>query len=400
MDTAAETESALVEAREEIRAVDEEMRALFLRRMDAVRKVAAYKRDRGLPIEDKTQEARVVSALSPGVPDPELRSYYVRFLHGVMDNSKAWQRHLVEGVRVAYSGVAGAFGHIAATQIFPEAQAVSYPSFEDAYRAVEEGSCDLAVLPFENSYAGEVGPVLDLMFSGQLYVNGVYGLSVTQNLLGVPGARLEDVRSVVSHPQALAQCETYIRAHGLQTRTADNTAVAARQVAAEGDPSVAAIASVLTARLHGLQVLDHDINESGSNTTRFAVFSRIESLPVDKREKAAFLLLFTVKDEAGGLAKAVNAISGFGFNMHVLRSRPMKDLPWHYFFYVEAEGDDISPDGKRMMDALRASCPQVKLVGRYVADLTLREPSEADAAGIDPVEAGLTGAVSAGAVQP
>ena len=382
----------LDEARSEIRNVDEAMRALFLRRMEAVRHVAAYKAERGLPIEDKVQETRVVSALAPEVPDAELRSYYVRFLQDVMDVSKRWQHHLTEGVRVAYSGVEGAFAHIAATRIFPDATAVSFASFEDAYNAVAEGDCDLAVLPFENSYAGEVGAVLDLMFSGNLYVNGVYDLSVTQNILGVPGATLADVQEVVSHPQALTQCETYIRAHGLVTHAAANTAVAAMRVARTGNKALAAIASAETARLYGLEVLDHDINESRANTTRFAVFSRVESRPVAKGEKAAFLLLFTVKDETGGLAKAVNAISSYGFNMNILRSRPMKDLPWHYFFYVEAEGDDTGDDGRRMLTALRAACPTVKVVGRYVADRVLREdPPEEKHAG--------DGASASGSVQ-
>ena len=132
-------------ARAEIRAVDEEMRTLFVRRMEAVRNVAAYKRDRGLAIEDLAQEERVVAALAPGVKDQDMRSFYVRFLHDVMDNSKRWQHYLNNGVRVAFSGVEGAFAHIAATRIFPNATPVPYGSFEEAYHAVEQGECDLTL---------------------------------------------------------------------------------------------------------------------------------------------------------------------------------------------------------------------------------------------------------------
>ena len=364
----------LQEARAEIAAADEEMAELFLRRMAAVRHVAAYKKERGLPIEDLTQEARIIEGRSALVSDPELRSFYVRFLRDVIDVSKRYQHRLTEGLRVAYSGVEGAFAHIAAKRIFPDGTPVSYHSFEEAYAAVEAGDCDLAVLPFENSYAGEVGQVLDLMFSGGLHVNGVYDLYVTQNLLGTQDARIEDVKRVLSHPQALAQCESYLRKRGFEPKSAANTAVAAQTVAETGDSSLAAIASAETAALYGLKILDHDINESRANTTRFAVFSRVENRPeAGKRDRGAFLLLFTVKDEAGGLAKAINVISAYDFNMRVLRSRPMKDLPWHYYFYVEAEGDDTSENGRRMLEALRGACPMVKVVGRYAADKILKE---------------------------
>lgn len=353
------------EARAEIAKVDEQIAALFVQRMEAARDIAAYKRERGLPIEDKEQEARVIAQRGALVEDEDLRSFYVQFLQDTMDVCKRWQHRLMDGMRVAYSGVEGAFAHIAAKRAFPDGTPVAYASFGEAYHAVEAGACDVAVLPIENSRAGEVGQVLDLMFSGPLHVNGVYDLPVVQNLLGVPGAELDGVKTVVSHAQALSQCRAYIRAHGFEARSAANTAVAAQQVAELSDPSVAAIASDETAALYGLEVLDHDINEDRANTTRFAVFSRVENQSVGKREGNAFMLMFTVKDEAGGLAKAINVISAYDFNMRVLRSHPMKDLPWHYYFYVEAEGDDSSENGRRMIAALKGACTTVKVVGRY-----------------------------------
>lgn len=357
----------LNEARQAIRAIDEEMAELFVRRMEAVKKVAEYKRERGLPVEDRQQEERMSQDLGGLIEDEQLRSFYLRFLKNTVDVSKSWQHRMSEGMKAAYSGAEGAFAHIAAMRIFPDAAPVAYPSFEEAYAAVETGECDVAVLPIENSYAGEVGQVLDLMFSGSLYVNGVYDLSVTQNLLGVPGATIDDVRAVVSHPQALSQCRGYILEHGFEERSAANTALAAREVAEKGDVSLAAVAGRETAELYGLKILDHDINESKDNTTRFAVFSRVENIDPIKRDTAAFLLLFTVKDEVGALAKAINIISAYNYNMRVLRSRPMKDLPWHYFFYAETEGDDATENGRKMISALRGVCPTVKVVGRYTA---------------------------------
>ena len=357
----------LNELRERVREADEEMASLFVRRMQAVAEIAQYKRERGLPIEDPEQEAKIIRERSELIGDPDLRSLYVRFLQNTIGISKNWQHRLMEGIRVAYCGVPGAFAHTAARKIFPDGETVPFASFEEAYHSVENGICDMAVLPLENSYAGEVGQVIDLMFAGPLFINGVYGLSVVQNLLGIPGTKIGDIRTVVSHPHAIAQCRGYIAKHGFETRDASNTAVAAKEAAALGDRSVGVIAGEETAELYGLEILDHDINESRTNTTRFAVFSRADHPFPEKREGSAFILLFTVKDEVGGLAKAINIISAYNINMRVLRSRPVKDQPWHYYFYVEAEGDDCSENGKRMISVLKAACPVVRVVGRYTA---------------------------------
>ena len=363
-------------AEEQVKNADLQMRELFLQRLEAVRAVARWKKERGLPAEDREQESQLLEELSAGVEDEAQRSFYLCFLQDVLNVSNQWQHHLMEGLRVAYSGVEGAFGHVAAMRIFPNGVKTPYPSFEGAYNAVEKGECDLAVLPIENSYAGEVGQVLDLMFSGNLHVNGVYDLPITQNLLGLPGAKAEDITTVVSHPQALSQCRPYIRRHGYLTKSASNTAMAAKEVAEGNDPSVAAIASAETAQLYGLQILDHDINESRMNTTRFAVFSRVEYPAAAAHDKGAFLILFTVKDEVGGLAKAINLISAYNFNMRVLRSHPMHDLPWHYYFYAELEGNDSSENSQRMLNALRGVCPMMKVVGRYTSAEVMLSESE------------------------
>jgi len=366
----------LQQARDEIRAVDEEMAKLFLRRMAAAGEIAAYKKERGLPVFDAAQEERVLQRCSDFIDDNVLRSYYVEFLRHTMDVSKQYQHRLMDGLRVAYSGVEGAFAHIAVRRIFPDARAVPHSSFKDAYNAVVDGTCDVAVLPIENSYAGEVGQAVDLMFRGSLYVSGVYSLHITQNLLGTRDASLDDVRTVISHPQALLQCEGYISAHGFEAYAAGNTAAAAQTVAEKGDRSLAAIASADAAELYGLRILDHDVNESRANTTRFAVFTRAKDDPHAGREGGAFLLLFTVNDEVGGLARALDIIAEHRFNMRVLRSRPMKNLPWHYYFYAEVEGDEFSQRGQDMLKALRGVCSVLKVAGHYTAAENAKQGGE------------------------
>lgn len=363
-------------ARNEINEVDKQIAALFERRMNAVRTVAEYKLERGLPIFDSSREQAVIDRNLAYISDPEYRAYYVQFLQDTMNVSKQFQRKLTEGLRVAYSGVEGAFANIAARRIFPEATAVAYGDFRAAYDAVTSGECDCAVLPIENSYAGEVGQVMDLMFKGSLYVNGVYTLRIGQNLLGVRGATIQDIKKVISHPQALEQCSKYIQAHGFDREKAVNTARAAQQVAEQGDKSVAAIASLETAELYGLDVLDHDIHEQAENTTRFAVFSRVENTGTSRKDKNRFLLMFTVKNEAGALAKAINVIGAYGFSMCSLRSRPMRGLAWQYYFYLEAEGDETSDNGQKMLRALSATCDMLKVSGNYSIDLQLKGEDE------------------------
>ena len=358
-------ENLLEEARREINEVDAQMAELFVRRMRAAEKVAEYKKEHALPILDTTREEQVVQSNAKLVEDETLREYYVNFIRNNMAVSRAYQSRLMEGMRVAYCGTEGAFAHIAAGKMFPNSIRVAYPDFVSAYRAVEKGECDTVVLPVENSYNGEVGQVTDLLFSGSLYVSEMADLAVSHDLLAIPGTRIEDIKEVVSHPQALAQCAEYIRNNVWNTAEYSNTALAAKYVAEKQDKAVAAIASEEAAEVFGLEVLARNINASRNNTTRFAAFSRVESRRHSQRMGEHFILLFTVKHEAGALAKAIDIIGRYGFNMRTLRSRPMKDLLWQYYFYVEAEGDVYTEAGEWMMRELGFFCDRLKLAGTY-----------------------------------
>ena len=223
------------------------------------------------------------------------------------------------------------------------------------------------MLPIENSYAGDVSVVMDLAFSGSLYVNAVIETDVTHNLLIRKGGRTENIKTVVSHPQALEQCGEFIRKNGYKTLDYSNTALAAKFVAEECDDTYAAVASESAAEEFGLEVAVRGINADKNNTTRFAVFSRAQHLPAPSEpdESSHFILVFTAKNEAGALAQALNIIGAHDFNMRTLTSRPMKELIWNYYFYVEAEGDLHSPDGQNMLRALAVFCDKLKPVGCY-----------------------------------
>lgn len=269
------------EIRDRISEIDSQMAELFVRRMEAVRDIAEYKSERGLAIEDLDQEHKLIEEKSILVKDDEIRSLYINYLQSVMDISKNWQHRLMNGLRVACAGDKDSPGHKAAEVLFPEGNSVRFKHCRDAYKAVENGQCDVAVLPLENSFSGEVGKVYDLIFSGDLFVNAVHAI------------------------------------------------------------------------------------EDGGSTTRYAVLSRVESEHAKDVGNESFLIMFTVRDEIGGLAKAINIISAYDFNMRVMRSRPMQDLPWHYYFYAEMVGDCSEESAQRIQRALHAACPIVKIAGRF-----------------------------------
>ena len=358
----------LLEARAIIDVVDRQMAELFCKRMEAAKLVAEHKMEHGLPILDPIREEKVIKKNAEyleGQPEA-VRACYVNFLRETMAVSRHYQSRIMEGMKVAYSGTEGAFAHIAAGKMFPTAQRVGFANFQSAYASVVDGECDVAVLPMENSSAGEVGQVSDLLFSGSLYVNGTYDLAVVHDLLVIPGTHMDEVKTVVSHAQALGQCLPFIRSHGYKEIEYVNTALAAEYVAKKGDKTMAAIASDDAAERYGLEIAARGINENRNNTTRFAVVSRVRNVnPLAKGSDMRFILMFTVRNEAGALARAIDIIGRHGYNMGSLRSRPMKELLWQYYFYVEAEGNIDTEDGKAMMAELSEICDQLKIIGSY-----------------------------------
>lgn len=348
------------------------MARLFEQRMHACEQVAAYKKENGLPVKDAKREAALLARCRSLIQDDEIEREYVRFLEQVIGISCDYQTRLLQGRRVSYCGDEGAFAQLAARRMFPEAELTAFPSFAAAYRAVEAGAYDCAVLPLENSYAGEVGTVMDLLYSGSLFVNQVIDLPIVHNLVACEGATQDSIRTVVSHPQALHQCAAYLHQHGYRTETFSNTALAARHVQEQNDPTLAAIASRETAERFGLKLLDGGINDSRSNSTRFAAFSRAQNRPDSQKNGANgtdenFILIFTVRNTAGALAQTLNIIGAHGYNMRSLRSRPQKGLQWSYFFYAELEGNVNCADGRDMLRELAAVCAQLRLVGSYDA---------------------------------
>ena len=352
------------ELRKNIDVIDRKMAELFEERMNMSYEIGMYKKQNGIPILDREREKKILKNNIKYINKPEFRGYYEEFMNELMHVSKVYQQKQMGDIRIAYSGIEGSFASVAASKIMPMAQRISYGSFADAYASVASNECDFAVLPIENSFAGEVGQVTDLLFSGELVIKGVYELPVTHCLLGPENSTRDSVKTVISHPQALSQCNKYIERNHLKTIPYENTAIAAKEVADKNDITVGAIAGMSTAKLYGLKILDYEINDSKDNITRFAVVKKDNGEPVDPQDNT-FVLMFTVKNAAGTLARAISVMGMHGFSMRVIRSRPLKKKNWQYYFYAEVEGNVKSKDTEAMLDDLKKECGLIKIIGSF-----------------------------------
>ncbi len=350
----------LSQLREEIGGIDQKMAALFDQRMHLAEQVAEVKKQQQRPVLDSAREQELIERNTALVPTLRFRDKYPAFLQQLMDLSKQVQREYLGQNKVGYQGTQGAFSQLALEQAFPYAQSVAFDTFEQVFCAVEAGQIAYGVIPFENSYTGEVGEVLDLLFVHRCYINQVIDLKVEQTLLAPKGAKLAEIRMVYSHPQAISQCAGFLKDNRLTAVPYPNTAMAAQYVSEQKDPTLAAIASKHTAALYGLEVLVDHINTSFENTTRFIIISKT-LLGQGKH----FNLLFTVDHTAGQLAKVMQTIGNQGFNMESIKSRSLHHKPWQYMFYVEVEGSLAEEKTQRLLEKMKEQCVTLKPIGGY-----------------------------------
>ena len=363
----------LKEARGQIDRVDREIAQLFEERMKAAEAVAAYKREKGLPVEDKNREKAMIQQELEWVK-PLYRPYFQSLLECMIGESKKYQGLLLRKMTVTYSGVPGAFAYIASGRIFPTAEKVSCPDFESAYRMVEQGQANAAVLPIENSFAGDVGQVMDLSYRGSLSIAGIYEMPLSQSLLGVPGTRMEDIRVVESHPRALYSEYAVSAAARVGAASGGEHGGGGQEISKMGRKEIAVVAAKEAASFYGLEVLEEEINESKTNTTRFAVFTAAPVLV--KKEDEQFVLMFSSKNEPGALGEAIAIIGRRGFNLRCLKSHPTGEENWAYYFYVEGDGNLGSEAGRQMLEELKSVCSSVRLMGSFGRERVLREEPE------------------------
>ena len=360
----------LQQARAEIDAVDAEMAALFERRMQAVADVVRYKAQTGKPVFDAMREADIIARNTARLQNEELRPYYKAFLQEAMAVSRAYQRATLGRDTAAYQGVEGAWSHIALRRMFPFARATAFATWPEVFDAVQNGDAQFGVLPFENSNAGDVSAVLDLLYAHPgLKVARMCDLPIRQDLLALPGAQLSEIKTVISHQQALAQSGPFLKLHHFATKAWGNTADAARYVAEQGDQTLAAIASAETAKLYGLQILAEGVNEDGDNTTRFIVIEKegAQRQPIAAAPGQRLSMLFTVDHKPGRLARVIQIIGERGFNMETIKSRPLPHVQFEYYFYVQlvCPANAATDDCAKLVHELENVCRTVRILGVF-----------------------------------
>lgn len=264
---------------------------------------------------------------------------------------------------IAYPGTHGSFSAAAAQEAFPAGECVGYATFPEAAQAVIDGKADYALLPVENSFAGAVLPTYSILEKLPLHIVGETMKAVRHQLLCVPGAKLEDIRQISSHPQAIAQCDEFLATlKNVQLIPSGNTAISAREVAERQDPTCAAIASEEAAKAFGLSILQRDIQTSDLNTTRFFILS-LKDTPLASPEKAT--VIFTVNNEVGALVRVLQSFAESGLNMSRIESRPLPETTFAYFFSADFEGQMDQEHLHRAMQAAKPYTRELRLLGVY-----------------------------------
>jgi prephenate dehydratase len=270
--------------------------------------------------------------------------------------------------RVAFQGIAGAYSEQALRQFFgPEAESVPCRTMADIFFAVENQEADYGMLPVENAVAGSVYQSYELLMEHDSRIHAEAILHVRHMLLALPGTELADLKRVRSHPQALAQCQRYLERHELQPDPAFDTAGSARDLAANPEPGVGAIASELAAELYGLEIVDRAIEDLAFNYTRFFVLA-LKSPPRAQRSKTS--LVFSTSHQPGELYECLGEFARRRINLAKIESRPRLNRPWQYVFYLDFEGHCQDPECEAAIMGLLRRSSFVKLLGSYPAATT------------------------------
>jgi len=362
--------------REQIDAIDAQLLPLFLQRMQCTEHVAKIKKEAGIPVFAPQREKEILDRVEQKAGDcgPSARAFY----SAIMSISRARQHLLLEGggdlrelertasritpktpSRVVCQGVEGAYSHKAAKAMFPEAPIAFVPDFRQVFGAVDKEPGAVGVLPVENSAAGSVTAVYDLILQYRFYIIGATDVKVEHCLCAVGEG---PVTRVVSHPQGLSQCTEYIEQNHLEAVEWSNTAAAARHVAEERPAGTAAICSEEAAEKYGLKILARGIQNEKNNTTRFIVISKEAFLPGDATKIS---LCFSLPHTTGSLSNVLERFSACGLNLTKIESRPIPGRNFEYDFYLDFTGNIHHPQTLALICALHDELPRFSFLGNY-----------------------------------
>lgn len=371
----------LIELRKQIDEIDEQLIPLLLKRMDVAKGVAQYKVERGIPVLNEEREQQILDNVAEkcGEQGEAIKTVFA----ATMDASRALQHKIIgggqelrntinsairgvsltaNGEAIACQGVDGAYSGKAGKALFPDSPIVFHKQFEDVFEAVNQGKARFGIIPVENSTAGSVHESYDLIMKYRFYVVGAYDLKISHCLCAKNDTDYENIESVYSHPQALSQCNMFLKNFDFTGINFSNTAAAAKYVSESDKNNIAAICSEDAAKKYGLKVLKKDIQNVTNNTTRFIVISK-KFVIDDDAEKIS--LIFSAPHRTGSLYRVLGRFSMAGLNLTKLESRPIANGEFEYYFYVDILGSVYNDSTLDLLCALSDEIPEFTFLGNY-----------------------------------
>ena len=373
----------LSQYREQIDQIDDELIALFARRMETAAQIAQWKRQAGKPVMDAGRERAKLLDVMGKCPD-EFKDYAVSlysllfelsrsYQHRILDSSSALTEQISAAIAhtaplfpktasVACQGVEGAYSQLACEKLFRLPNIFYFNSFDAVFSAIEKGLCRYGIIPLENSTAGSVNKVYDLMMRHNFRIVRSVRLKVDHNLLVKPGTKLEDIQEIYSHEQAINQCARYLQKFsGVKIIPCENTAMAAKYVSEAGG-GAAALSSRSCAKLYGLTCLEESVQDQGNNYTRFICISKdLEIYPGADRTSLMLVLPHT----PGSLYKVLSRFYALGINLNKLESRPLPERDFEFMFYFDLDTPVYSPQFIQLMGELQNICEEFSYLGSY-----------------------------------
>ena len=373
----------LRELREQIDVIDAKLVELYEERMKVSEQIADYKISTGKKVFDRDREKEKIQTVK-SLTHSEFNSIGVEELFSqIMSMSRKLQYQKLaqmgaslrlpfiqidslnkDNYRVCYQGAEGAYSELATKQFFGEdVNCFHVDAFRDAFGALEDGSADYAVLPIENSTAGIVSEIYDLLTEYENYIVGEQIIEIRHCLLGLPGAELSDIATVYSHPQSLMQSARFLSEHSnIKQVSMKNNAFAARKVAEDKDKTQAAIAGENAAKVYGLEIIREGINQADANSTRFIV---VTNQKVYLKDAKKISLCLEIPHEAGSLYHIMSHFIYNNLNMTKIESRPIEDRNWEYRFFIDFDGNLEDSSVKNALRGLREEAKMMKILGNY-----------------------------------
>ena len=373
----------LLKLRDEIDVIDNEIVSLYEKRMKIAERVARFKIETGKKVFDKEREVSKLEVLSSKASSEFTKVGIVELFEHIMAVSRKRQYQLLTEnglvdkpeleivdelelpkARIVFQGVEGAYSQQAMNEYFgQECDSYHVETWKDAMEAIKSGSADFAVLPIENSTAGIVSENYDLLVEYDNYIVGEQIIQIKHALLGRPEAEIDDIKTVYSHPQALMQCNEFLYEHSEWEKISlKNTAVSAKKVMEDGNKSYAAIASVLTAELYGLKVLDDNISNTQNNATRFII---VTNKKISDKNANRVSICFEIAHESGSLYHMLSHFIYNNINMTNIQSRPIKGKNWEYRFFVDFEGRLEDTGVINALRGIKEEATSMKILGTY-----------------------------------